>query len=54
MNNIIHTFLQIKSLPSAKLQCISDGLREYVKMMLNATPELRPDAHQFIKVSNKI
>lgn len=40
----------LKSLPSNKLQCIPDDLREYTKMLLNITPNLRPDAHQFIKV----
>lgn len=41
---------QLKNLSMNKLQCIPDALREYVKMMLNTTPEVRPDAHQFIKV----
>nr|CAD7438797.1 unnamed protein product [Timema bartmani] len=40
---------ELKSLPLTKLQGVAQGLREYVKMMLNVTPELRPDAHQFIK-----
>nr|CAD7265180.1 unnamed protein product [Timema shepardi] len=42
--------MQLKSLPLTKLQGVAQGLREYVKMMLNVTPELRPDAHQFIKI----
>lgn len=42
---------QLKQLNINKLQCIPEALREYVKMMLNVTPELRPDAHQFVKVS---
>lgn len=41
----------LKNLPSNKLQCIPDDLREYSKMLLNVTPNLRPDAHQFIKVN---
>nr|CAD7407170.1 unnamed protein product [Timema poppensis] len=41
---------ELKSLPLTKLQGVAQGLREYVKMMLNVTPELRPDAHQFIKI----
>lgn len=35
----------------SKLSCIPDGLKDYVKLMLNCTPELRPDPHQFLKVS---
>ncbi|GJQ74817.1 hypothetical protein Trydic_g21654 [Trypoxylus dichotomus] len=41
---------QLKQLPVSKLQNVPDGLKEYVKMLLNITPDLRPDAHQFIKV----
>lgn len=41
---------QLKGLTSNKLQCIPDALKEYVKLMLNVTPEVRPDAHQFVKV----
>lgn len=41
---------ELKNLPPQKLLCVSEGLREFVKMMLNSTPELRPDAHQFIKI----
>lgn len=33
------------------LSCVPDGLREYVKMMLNASPEIRPDIHQLTKVA---
>lgn len=43
---------QLKQISVNKLQCLPDALREYVKMMLNNTPEVRPDAHQFVKVSN--
>lgn len=41
---------QLKNLSLNKLQCIPEALREYVKLMLNTNPEVRPDAHQFIKV----
>lgn len=41
---------QLKQLSSNKLQCIPDDFREFVKLLLNVTPEVRPDAHQFIKV----
>lgn len=43
---------EIRHLPPSRLSCVTDGLREYVKLMLNATPELRPDPHQFLKVSS--
>lgn len=33
------------------LSCIPDGLIEYVKLMLNTTPEMRPDIHQFVKIA---
>lgn len=41
---------EIRQLPPSRLSCVADGLREYVKLMLNVTPELRPDPHQFLKV----
>ncbi|KAJ8965033.1 hypothetical protein NQ314_004431 [Rhamnusium bicolor] len=41
---------ELKKLSSTKLQCIPDELKEYVKLLINITPEVRPDAHQFIKV----
>ncbi|KAJ8723543.1 hypothetical protein PYW08_003455 [Mythimna loreyi] len=41
---------EIRNLPTTRLLCVTDGLREYVKLMLNATPELRPDSHQFLKI----
>ncbi|KAJ3640895.1 hypothetical protein Zmor_027428 [Zophobas morio] len=41
---------QLKNLNLGKLQCIPEALREYVKLLLNFTPELRPDAHQFTKI----
>lgn len=39
-----------KHLPPSRLACVVEGLRDYVKLMLNTTPELRPDLHQFLKV----
>ncbi|XP_034829277.1 SCY1-like protein 2 [Maniola hyperantus] len=41
---------EMRNLPPSRLLCVNDGLREYVKLMLNATPELRPDPHQFLKI----
>lgn len=41
---------QLKNLNINKLQNVPEGLREYIKLMLSYTPELRPDAHQFVKV----
>ncbi|GBP52089.1 SCY1-like protein 2 [Eumeta japonica] len=40
---------ELKHLSPARLSCIAEGLKDYVKLMLNATPELRPDTHQFLK-----
>lgn len=40
----------LKKLSGTKLQCIPEELRDYVKILLNITPEARLDAHQFIKV----
>ncbi|CAB3254404.1 unnamed protein product [Arctia plantaginis] len=42
---------EIRQLQPSRLSCVADGLREYVKLMLNVTPELRPDPHQFLKIS---
>lgn len=41
---------QLKSLAVNKLQCVPEALRECVKLMLNTTAEMRPDAHQFVKI----
>uniref|UniRef100_A0A2A4K326 Protein kinase domain-containing protein n=1 Tax=Heliothis virescens TaxID=7102 RepID=A0A2A4K326_HELVI len=41
---------EIRNLPLSRLMCVNDGLREYVKLLLNAIPELRPDPHQFLKI----
>ncbi|KAL0276542.1 UNVERIFIED_CONTAM: hypothetical protein PYX00_004098 [Menopon gallinae] len=40
---------ELKSLPP-KLNNIPEGLREYEKMLLHHSKELRPDAHQFTKL----
>lgn len=42
---------ELRNLPASRLSCVADGLKEYVKLMFNVTPELRPDPHQFLKVS---
>lgn len=42
---------ELKSMPPMMLDGIPNGLREYIKMLLNVTPEIRPDAHQFSKIS---
>lgn len=41
----------MKQVPASKLLCVAEGLRDIVKLMLNSTPEVRADAHQFIKIS---
>lgn len=41
---------QLRGLSLNRLQCVPDALREYVKLMLNTAADVRPDAHQFIKV----
>ncbi|XP_068633859.1 SCY1-like protein 2 [Battus philenor] len=41
---------EIRNLPQSRLLCVTEGLREYVRLMLNTTPELRPDPHQFVKI----
>nr|CAY54151.1 unnamed protein product [Heliconius melpomene] len=41
---------EIRNLPPSRLLCVNEGLREFVKLMLNVTPELRPDPHQFLKI----
>lgn len=44
----------LKKLSPNKLQCIPEALREFVKLLLNVVPEIRPDSHQFLKVSQKL
>uniref|UniRef100_A0A0A9XT86 SCY1-like protein 2 n=1 Tax=Lygus hesperus TaxID=30085 RepID=A0A0A9XT86_LYGHE len=40
---------KLKTVQSSQFSQVADGLRILVKMMLNATPELRPDEHDFVK-----
>lgn len=40
---------KLKALPLSQLNAIPEGLKNHVKLMLNTTPELRPDEHEFIK-----
>ncbi|XP_067000807.2 SCY1-like protein 2 [Anabrus simplex] len=49
-NSYKRNCIELKQLSMNRLECIADGLREFVKMLLNITPELRPDAHQFTKI----
>ncbi|XP_065353712.1 SCY1-like protein 2 [Cloeon dipterum] len=41
---------KLKQLNVAQLTSVPDGLKDYVKMLLNIKPELRPDAHQFTQI----
>ncbi|KAF7268224.1 hypothetical protein GWI33_018682 [Rhynchophorus ferrugineus] len=41
---------QLKNLAICKLQSIPEQLRENVKLLLNVTPGVRPDANQFSKI----
>uniref|UniRef100_A0A0K2T2K1 SCY1like protein 2like [Bombyx mori] n=1 Tax=Lepeophtheirus salmonis TaxID=72036 RepID=A0A0K2T2K1_LEPSM len=41
---------ELKRLRESNLQLIPTDLKEYIKMFLNVTPELRPDAAQFSKI----
>ncbi|VVC87087.1 unnamed protein product, partial [Leptidea sinapis] len=41
---------EMRNLQASRLLCVAEGLRDYVKLMLNVTPELRPDPHQFLKI----
>ncbi|XP_008548320.1 SCY1-like protein 2 [Microplitis demolitor] len=43
-------FADYKTSAASKLTLIPENLRETVKLMLSSNPELRPDAHQFIKI----
>lgn len=42
---------QLKTLRESNLQLIPADLKEYLKMLLNVTAELRPDAAQFAKIA---
>ncbi|KAG5884489.1 hypothetical protein JTB14_001284 [Gonioctena quinquepunctata] len=41
---------ELKKLNSGMLQCVPGELREFVKLLLNVTPEIRPDAYNFLKI----
>ncbi|KAF5295088.1 hypothetical protein FQA39_LY13239 [Lamprigera yunnana] len=41
---------KLKSLTTDKLQCLPNNLKDFVKMLLNVSPDVRPDAHQFVKI----
>ncbi|KAF4522499.1 hypothetical protein B566_EDAN002584 [Ephemera danica] len=41
---------KLKQITSSHLSCVPEGLREYIKMLLNIKPELRPDPHQFTQI----
>lgn len=45
---------ELKTLPANLLRSIPEEFREYVKMSLNYTPDLRPDATQFSKVGGPL
>lgn len=40
----------ISNLPISRLSCVADGLRDYVKQMLNVSLNSRPVLHNFLKV----
>lgn len=42
--------LELKQLNTGKLQFIPEELRDYIKLLVNVTPEVRPDTHQFRKI----
>ncbi|GAB6032653.1 hypothetical protein CHUAL_011531 [Chamberlinius hualienensis] len=41
---------ELKHLSVSQLGSIPNEVRDHVKLLLNVTPELRPDAHQFSKI----
>ncbi|CAG9857020.1 unnamed protein product [Phyllotreta striolata] len=41
---------ELSSLTTGRMQFVPDELREFVRLLLNVTPDARPDAHQFIKI----
>jgi SCY1-like protein 2 len=43
----------LKVLTTAKLSALPMEVRDHVKMLLSVRPELRPDARQLVKVSNR-
>ncbi|VEN63696.1 unnamed protein product [Callosobruchus maculatus] len=41
---------ELKKLTNDRLNCIPKELQQFVKLLLSVTPEVRPDAHQFLKI----
>ncbi|XP_057651549.1 SCY1-like protein 2 [Diorhabda carinulata] len=41
---------ELKHLNTGKLQFVPDELRDNIKLLINATPDVRPDTHQFLKI----
>ncbi|KAL1491791.1 hypothetical protein ABEB36_012335 [Hypothenemus hampei] len=41
---------QLKNMNLSTLQCIPSDLKDFVKLLLSVGPDIRPDAHQFIKI----
>ncbi len=46
----METLFQLKSLRESNLHLVPADLKEYLKMLLSLTPDLRPDAKQFSKI----
>lgn len=42
---------RLNDLPNSTFNCIAEDSRHHVKSLLNINPEMRPDAHQFNKIS---
>ena len=42
---------RLNDLPSSTFNCIAEDSRHHVRSLLNINPEMRPDAHQFNKIS---
>lgn len=47
---ILVFFLQLKSLRESNLHLIPADLKDYLKMLLSSSPDLRPTASQFSKI----
>lgn len=45
---------KLKRISNSDLLSIPQDIRDIVKLMLNITPELRPDLHEFLKVTSDI
>jgi SCY1-like protein 2 len=42
---------RLNDLPNSTFNCIAEDSRHHVKSLLNINPDMRPDAHQFNKIS---